>query len=575
MQTLQVEDENTAQDARLKGQQPEDDAPAETETQTNQTKADSESLTEPLKAKREFYNDSNFYEDNNAWISKTVRVMQWLLWHAEGSRKPKIAAGDKNGEKGERQIAITDFKPVTWKEWLDSKGPVTETHFAIYLLSEEPPARFTRASLYTQTKSPTQSVERDTKWPAGQNIPSRIRIRSLPVIRILHGLCNRKLNHDIHYGLVILRPFKIFEYLEQEIRDKLEELRQARYDYGPQAKSLAPETSNGDSKATASTFNLETIFKHDTDWTSLTFDEKDEAARDFELLVSFIDQYLVPLRKSLRSASEVSFADLWHLFSPGSLIYVKDKTVPQKVWRVIQGTGGRRNMAEPSPSDRLKLGAPLGNRCNPFVLDCYYIDWNGNQYIRIHKRFDIEDFSDLQAITSLPILPYNMAQQERLINRDELLERAAQFIECTKSSYRYYSGRSMNVAPDGHKLRQPDPYGSITGTVMTLSEHVESPVMIDFERGLQSIPDWAPDFSELSMSATPREELAGDSNDTYSEDDRVWDVRIAERVLGLKNNSLGWEKQGSYLSDDDKLLLPARVIAFVFRTRRWGKLFLS
>lgn len=164
-----------------------------------------------------------------------------------------------------------------------------------------------------------------------------------------------------------------------------------------------------------------------------------------------------------------------------------------------------------------------------------------------------------------------MVEQRGLINRKELLERADQFIECTKPTYRYYSGRSVNVAPNGHKLRQSDPFANNLGTVMTFSEHVESRVMVDFERGLQTIPDWAPDVGESSLSTSPEEELAGDYEDPIVEDDRVWDVRIAERILGSHNSSRAWEKHGADLSEDDKLLLPARVIAFAFRNRRWGK----
>lgn len=365
-------------------------------------------------------------------------------------------------------------------------------------------------------------------------------------MRILSGLCDDKLNYDRDEGLIIFRPFKIFEHLEPNIRNKLNELESGRNAYGPRLPNPElDQAANGNSQATGSQFNLDTIFRSDTDWLSLTTDEKKEAIRDLRCLVSFIDQYLVPFRKTLRTSSEVYFTQLWHLFMPGSPIYVKDKAIPQKVWRVIQGTGGRRNMLESSFSSsnqQLKLGSSFQKKCNPFVLDCYYIDWNGNRYIRIHKQFAIEEFSDLQAIASLPILPFRTAAQQGLINRNELLVRADQFIECIKPTYCYYSGRSMSLAPDGHRLRQPDPYSSDMGTVMTLSEYVESPVMVDFERGLQSIPDWAPDVQESSLSTTPREELSGDANHQFVEDDRVWDVRIAEGGLGLKDHSSGWDK---------------------------------
>lgn len=507
--------------------------------------------------------------------------MQWLLSEAASKPEPEPELDDGTQDADVRAVATSELKVVTWTEWRISQGPVTESHSAIYLLSEEPPVRPTGLGIrsihkMTKARQGTQNLEQEMKLRGGLTLPPRILIRSLPIMRILLGLCDDKLNFSRNEGLIILRPFKIFEFLEQDIRARLDELHQARYDQGPQAKlltsELANQVSNGDAKAahTKSSFDIDTVFGSGTDWTSLNHDEKEEAARDFECLVSFIDQYIVPMKETLRTATEVYFTQLWHLFSPGSLIYVKDKATPQKVWRVIQGTGGRRNMIEVQSLDQpLKLGAFSKNRCNPFVLDCYYIDWNGNRYIRIHKRFVIEEFSDLQPIASLPVLPFHMAEQQGLINREELMERAAQFVECTKPSYRYYSGRSMNSAPGGSRLWQVD---NDMGRVLTVSEYVESQVMVDFERGLQTIPDWAPDAKESTMSATPDEEVSGDANHQFTEDDRVWDVRIAERVLDLQDYSSGWEKQDPNLSDDEKLLLPARVIAFVFRTRRWGKL---
>lgn len=534
-------------------------------------------LSQLVREKNDYYRDNpNFDEDDKVtWIMKTARAMDWLLKQAAYEPTP-----EREVPKAEyvRCIASSELKLVTWKEWIKIIEPLNKPHSAIYLLIEEPPLRsrgrnLAGSSLIAQNNQGAETVDPELRLTENLNIP-RIIIRSLPLMRILLGLCDDKLNYNRDSGLVILRPFKILDFLEQDIRNRLEELRKALHEFGPAAKVSSAEpstTQTGEWKASESAFTMENIFLAETDWTSLSRNEKEEAARDMECLVSFMDKYLVPLRQAVRTASQIYFSQLWYLFKPGSFIYVKDKSTPQKVWRVIQGTGGRRDLSE-NPNDPsaelLKLGASFQDRCNPFDLDCYYIDWNGTEFVRIHKTFVIDEFSDQQSISSMQIIPFDMAIKLGLISREELIERADQFLECTKPSYRYYSGRSMNLAPRGDKLHQLD---ENKGRITTISEFVESQVMVDFETGLQRIPDWSPDLSDAIMSATRPSELSGDFIDNLIEDDRVWDVRIAERVLGLRDPLQAWEKQGDHISDEDKLLLPARVIAFVFRTRRWGK----
>ncbi|PYH43521.1 uncharacterized protein BP01DRAFT_402635, partial [Aspergillus saccharolyticus JOP 1030-1] len=460
-----------------------------------------------------YYTEEVFDEDDKVrWLTKSAKALQWIFAKASQQHKPKPEA-EKPEEEAPRQVATPKIEPVPWKEWSKTQGPCTEPHSAIYLLADEPPARQRSRS----------------GRPGAPALPNRIRIRSLPVMRILLGLCDGSLEYHVGYGLVIMRPFKILVHLEQEIRNRLAELEQAHYSQGPQAK-IPASSSTDEHEAPPSVYSLDDIFKAETDWTSLTLKEKEEAAKDFRCLVSFMDEYVLPVRAALQTTTEVLFSELWHLFTPGSLIYVPDKMIPQKVWRIIQGTGGRRNMEQPSMSDRqFELGGGIWNdRCNPFVLDCYYIDWNGTQFVRVHKVFTIQEFQEVQPVTSLPVFPLHTAEQLNLVDRTELLARANHFLQYTKPGYRYYSGRSLNLAPDGRKLRQANPDPTSMGTVATPSEYIESQVMVDFERALQSIPEWSPESPDATLSKTPAAELAGDETDRYIEDDRVWDLRIAE-----------------------------------------------
>ncbi|KAK1675565.1 P-loop containing nucleoside triphosphate hydrolase protein [Colletotrichum godetiae] len=75
-------------------------------------------------------------------------------------------------------------------------------------------------------------------------------------------------------------------------------------------------------------------------WNSLTREERQEASEDLGTLVSFMDEYILPLGKAIEAegASDVRvhYQELWHVFKPGSIVYVKDPAVPQKLWRVVQ-----------------------------------------------------------------------------------------------------------------------------------------------------------------------------------------------------------------------------------------------
>ena len=64
------------------------------------------------------------------------------------------------------------------------------------------------------------------------------------------------------------------------------------------------------------------------------------------------------------------------------MVYVKDKDIPQKVWRVVLATGGRRCLSAVDMSNDSEgiRGQPREPLYTDFVLDCYYIDYDGSRY---------------------------------------------------------------------------------------------------------------------------------------------------------------------------------------------------
>lgn len=296
-----------------------------------------------------------------------------------------------NGKK-KKAPTTAMLKCVSLKDWHTSEN------VAIKLLAEEPPVSSGNESSYTPNYAHRDIVhllEGETKHVDALTFPSRIRVMSESVRERLSEICCRNMGYycDGLGTVTILRPFKIFEYIEPDIRARLAQLRQIQ-------ESSQTKTSIPDPEHTSS---INSTIETDAETAPVLSDREKETLHDLECLISFVDRCIVPLKKALPTFNEVYFHELWHLFCPGSLLYVKDKAIPQKVWRVIQGTGGRRNLRDTNfrhPKERKK--SPYETRCNPFALDCYYIDWNGTHYVRVQGTFLIQEFSDLQITLSLP-----------------------------------------------------------------------------------------------------------------------------------------------------------------------------
>lgn len=306
--------------------------------------------------------------------------------------------------------------------------------------------------------------------------------------------------------------------------------------------------------------------------------DSEEALSDLRCLVRFMDEFIKPVRDQLQQPGQrtVRFSELWHLFQPGQLIYVRDRDVPQKVWRVLQTTGGRRYLRPPYPDEMVSNIPPRKSRNNgysDFLLDCYSLDHDGSRFAPTFSSFPIPKFDDTLLIDSLPIYPISIAQREQMLDKEALTTRGQQFVQCTKVCHRYYSGRSLVRNGNGASL--PFRSDSVDERAqMLISESIEGEVMIDFDRAFQRNPDWLPIFHELKPSVMDLRECEEDETDPFEEkveQDNVWDKRRRDDYInGDELKLYPWPK-GIEPSGDDLLLLPDRVFGFVLRNRKWGK----
>ncbi|KDN61098.1 hypothetical protein CSUB01_07051 [Colletotrichum sublineola] len=524
--------------------------------------------------------------DNEQWrpqlmaLVNHVKMMSWLseILRAEPSSSPKIKDYVK------RTPSIPRMRKMTWSEY-QSRGLIMDSESVINLLIEEAPAPYRGVA---DRPKPTILRARSDGPPI---LPPELSIKSTPLKRILYTITNRALNMTEISSVRIFRPYKMLACFESEIRHQLSEIQAlCNEPAGPPLVidtdlDLDRPTNTVDVTEIPPRENLSElgrdgiIFTSNYDWRNLTAEELEEAASDLGILVSFIDEYISPLRDGIREANDfqLHFQELWYLFPPGSIVYVKDPSIPQKLWRVVQSTGKAR--VPPGNLNRgyRKLGGMAGGVIRlPLMLDCYYLDFDGVNFVRVIKTFQIEYFGELSSVSALPIIPLNFAIRNGFIDVDAIPKRGEEFISYNKWSYSYYRGRSLIHEPEGTTLCHPQK--GTTGSSMVLSEAIESPVVVDFERCAREVPAWKPARTSRNLSKLFDDQVEAPrrpSNPSPGpppgiDDDRLWDVRLAEKVLNYTDQTQPIELHGQDApSGDGVLLLPNRsLMATHFRKKK-------
>jgi hypothetical protein len=219
------------------------------------------------------------------------------------------------------------------------------------------------------------------------------------------------------------------------------------------------------------------------------------------------------------------------------------------------------------------------NDFNPFLLDCYYIDFDGYQWRPVFRRFEIEKFEDNVLITSLNVVPLDKAAEAGLVNTEQRQHIGEQFLDCIQATHRFFDGRTLDRNSDGDVLylQESDEWKSER---RAFPEQLEGKVMVDLTTAIQANPNWRPMYEELQPYGTPPHELSGDAVrgggvPEYVRDDFIIDQRRREDFYEKELAKFkDWNStSGSKPVGEDLMLLPDRVYAFVLRTRKWGEYF--
>lgn len=376
-------------------------------------------------------------------------------------------------------------------------------------------------------------------------VPERLRINSARVIYTVRKnffAVETEYSNPTTRPLVILRPFKQLVYYETHMKSLLNKLETA-------LDATSSLTGTADFDTFMSRFKI--LKDHKTPLNLWSFEDFVLYTKELRCVANFMDNFIQPARRRLKTETDmVSFSELWFLFPECSHIFAKGFGIAQKVWRIIQRTGGRREM---NP----KQGRLPTPRYDRFIIDCYFIDYNGSRFFPVYGRFEIEPFEGRKAVTSLPVVPIRVATKDGLVDYDAISQRGELFVQyCTKTCHFYYNGWSHHRDPRGMSLRRH------------LNTKIDSEVILDFTRAVAEDP--SPDGLDESEPAIYRISHGDLGEEDFEFDnDSTWDKVLSDEVI---SNLRVPGRQGDLDGCRDCLpIFPDRVLGYVLRTRTWGR----
>ncbi|KAK7449875.1 hypothetical protein Landi51_05592 [Colletotrichum acutatum] len=502
------------------------------------------------------------------------------------------------------------FKPqLNFVKWAQFKATMKikegEVRHAIDVLVGEPilfHQRHRKNARTIVTESRFSQAE-DDNFPL-ESIPERIRINSPVLLDVLKNVIGGSFRMQTE-PTVVLRPYKAFTFYETELREALEAME----------KSLTEQSKQAIYTPTQEKIHSSEGFDENLDKAETERDRPVEAASETEIerqksvqaieelrgLVRFVEA-LSPLVKIIkqkptqllkagdattdseetptqkREKISVPFKDLWYIFQPGEYIICKgSKEGYQRVWRIVQCTGGRAYLSTEGNRDR--VDGPHLAKHSPLVLDCYYLDFDGKKFGPVYHRFDIQPFENNRDVSSLEVFPIAYAaDSETILN--ELSKQGEDFVNAIRACQKYCVGRTRTWTPKGERIAHH-----------LHPEDVDGPVMVDFDRAIQFNPTWSPDFTLPNFADQDRREtreMTMHEDVTCSDDGNCVDANCCQNENILDDYEWDRQRMDDFISTEDILrsfndssdfvsplpadyrLCPNRVFGFILRSRKWA-----
>ncbi|KAK7402568.1 hypothetical protein QQX98_011673 [Neonectria punicea] len=468
----------------------------------------------------------------------------------------------------------------------------------------------------------------DAPQPADTEI-ERIRIQSQPILGHLTALLNDTEQRST--PRTFMRPFKALVYFQPKMKEILATLEEKWADFeeldGQESETVeviaseveaevdvdvdvageileASEDADGFSDSLSEDDDTESLDSVDSnadeDFDSLM--DSPEALRDMRCYVNFIEKDVMPMYNRFDGSGmeRVKFEDLWSLFRVGDLIYMPAAGDTggryHEVWRIYKTKAPELESNTPTTGWEF-FADELGETDDEskFKISAYYVDHDGGAFGAVQRKFEIESFAGERQIESLEVFPIRFRQGHQQL-LESLKEQGRNFMNYLDDRHQQYSAWTLTRNPP---YRSTEPDDDILDNEdyqkMRHPEFVESDVIVDLTEAYQKMPDWRPNFHQLTVNKSircevkdddmaiqhwfegSRQSLAYSQNEIVQKADGVEarqrrdnltvDSFLKCRVKGSR--TFETSPQALKLRDEDLVLLPKRMFAYALRERRF------
>jgi hypothetical protein len=398
-------------------------------------------------------------------------------------------------------------------------------------------------------------------------LPERIRINSKPIIRILSKIHQSNISPRGE-PVIFFRPFKVLVFYQKEIREWVARLEKKSSQEIKTAELSANDLDVREEKdegTIGSDNDLENGSDARPEWPDNIYKDLylngPGPLYDMKCLIDFIDRHLEAKSSYLHGSNHlrVLFSDIWHLFKPGDSVVTQDK---QQAYRVI---------GVKSPSQTVKTPAWRSVRAgedSSFVIDCVYIDFDGQRLGPVSQKFVIPRFDGEREVTSLDVFPIRFAKDE---DAEVLIRRGYNFVQVTGIAPMHYAGPTLDSGVE-----------------------VDGTVVIDFEKAfIAEGAEWKPTLERLVITEKAKENKYEDMPGRYMNevihDDAYVDTTLGNEFIlqqltsgeshreipSLTVCSSQTPKDIIDITRSEFLIMNYRVFGFILASKKWGEFFSS
>ena len=280
-----------------------------------------------------------------------------------------------------------------------------------------------------------------------------------------------------------------------------------------------------------------------------------------------------------QTLKEIAYEDLGYLFKPGDVVLASQDQRLQAL-AVLATTGGRRlldlRVRQTNGEDEPESFFHTSGGHSPFVVDCFYYDFDGTNFGAILRSITIPKYEGKTPVNLLAVYPESLSGRADEDVKTILAERGRKFVQlCSTSTvaHRTYTGRTLDDPP----------------------EEVDSQVIIDCHMAAivpaEQRPDtaqWMPRLGMTQPTEQDEREIVEMHANCYRQDCGICNNPRTNYIFNHQRFARQLSKE--YVTSQEIVnrpfgvgeirehhysLLPYRVFGFVLRSRKWGESLLT